>query len=340
MRNLFKNSNKTFLASIPSLGDVFEIDELEPHIRFAESRYAKKLISAAQYDTLITKLYNNTLNEPEQELVERLRQPIARLAVLYHIPEANLSMTGNGILVKKTETAVPASQFRIEELMRSHRLQAYQLFDDVVEWLEDNTATFVDYASSTERSTRTNGILITPAQFQKAYGFQVSSVVFYIIQDWIRRTELNVLRKAVGDAFYADLIAESQKEAAGDAIDTNYTTVLRLSQESMAHWAMINAIPELSINIDHDGISILDNTYNNHTKNNRRQVGNEVITERSHHAELEANDRLSDLLATLNAEASDAKFANFFNSDHYEDPSMDSEDWRDSDDLDGAYIGL
>lgn len=341
MRNLFHDSNDQFLNAIPGLSDLFEISEMGNHIRNAENMYVQPLIGTAQYEDLIEKIYNSSLSEIEQELVTRLQAPVAHLAVLMRIPEANVSFTGNGILVKKTDDAVPASQFRIEELMKSHRKQGYQLFDEAIQFLEDNTAVFTLYAAAPQRTKRTKGIIISPAQFEEAYGFRIPHVVFYQLQRWIRRTEQNVLVQHIGQAFYTDLIAQSRLQAVGGEIDEDYETVLRLAQEAIANMAMVDAIPQLMVKIDEDGISILDNTYNSHSKSSRRTAPDTSVSDLINHAKLEGEARMADLIATLNTEASADKFTSFFESSFYEVPSDDDDDddWRDDID-DGVYCGL
>lgn len=334
MKNLFKNSNEIFRKSIGSVSDVFQIQKMEASIASVE-RKLRDIISAEEYNKLIVSIYGAGPSREQLELITILRAAVGRLALVEFIPESNVSIGSGGLLVQRTKNASPASQYRTEKLLRTHRNKAHDLLDDAIEYLEKNTALFINYAESDERQKRRNGVIITPAQFRDVFGHRISHLVFATILPTIRMHEKNWLAQNVSRAFYEQLIIQSQRQTEGNDLADNYPEILRMAQEAVAHHAMSEAIPNLHVRIDEDGVTLSDNTYNSHVGRSRRSVQPDALSYLVRNASENAEARMAALVGELNDKASETLYPEYFHSDCYFDPE---EDWRD--DIPGGYFGL
>jgi len=338
MKNIFKNNTDIFRESVKSVTEAFDLKKVEDDVYFVELRFLIKIIGLSAYETLITHLYSNNLNEHEEKLLSYLRPAIGRLVIVARIPEASVSFGPGGILVTKTENSVPASEYKIKSLIRSQRSKAYEMLDQALLYLEANTAVFTQYAESAERTERLNSIVITAEQFRKAFGQPVPHVLLFMIQVFIGKMEREILVNTIGAAFYADLKELAQAQASGEALSAIDARVMELAQTAVTNLGMESAIPALAIQVDEDGITMMDNTRNHSAANNRLAATDTSVSALQRACQINGSANLKSLADYLNKHASASVFANYYNSDHYTDPNEVIPDWRE--DIDGGYFGL
>lgn len=316
----------------------FAFWELESDLSLVEEKYfIEDLIGAETFASVLEEIGAEEFSAPEwAELAERLRAPAAKLTALYHLPEANVKYTGSGLLVSRNEKAAPASDFRKKDLELSLKSKSQDLLDHLLRFLERNTAIFTDWAASANRLER-SVILPDAATFSKSFSISDNHWVYRKLQSLILEVEDQHLVELLGEEYLAELRTELRDGSPSE--DT--AKVLRFIQPFVANTTMAIAFPRLRINISPRGLIFFNNERSSYDDSYLAAPDTAVqqVIDKAHSI---AAGFASDITDLLNTNASDTRYTTYRNSDKYQDPDIDVNDFgNDPDDEEriGFYTG-
>lgn len=326
IKNLFHNSDDHLKAAVRSLSVNFEMRQLEPDVAHVEKAFIQPIISKAQYNVLITKLYGNDLSDEQTELVNYCRRATGYMALLQYLPVHNVQINASGLQVAKNEKVLPASEYRTEELKRAIRAKGHAALDDLADYIESNTAFFPEYLASAERTERLNGIVIDTLQFHRAFGQSVPQFLFLMIQKFVRDAEIDYLVPSIGQAMYDSLKPYAEDQSIGETVHADYVLPLRYAQYAVCNRAMANAIPQLNLNITEDGLVQVETTRTRHVPKGQIAATDLARQQLLEKCEQLAAANLKLLVKLLNEQASDTKYTEYFSSELYTDPEAEKPD--------------
>jgi hypothetical protein len=323
----------------PFDGD-FEFWELESDLNLIEEKFFRQdVLGDATFDALLGYIADDDypVGGHWEELRDRCRDVAARLTALYHLPESNVKYTSAGMLVTRSEGAVPASDNRTKDLKLNIVHKSQEILDLLVRFLNRNTAVFADWALSDNRKEYARLIIPDALTFSKIYPIEDNHWIFRKLRPFMAEVEDTYVTESLS----ADYLDEIRREIEEDTISTDNLPVVKLLQKMVAYFTMAEAIPRLGIDISPRGIIMFSNERGNYDESflpaeqNRTQL---LIDQ----ATAQAKSQRFRLQSLLDDNASSTKYSTYFNSDVYTNPEEGEFDYGndpDDEERNGYYAG-
>ena len=311
---------------------------IKPTLDQVERKYILTEIDSTTWESLMTQMGETDTptytNEIWRGLAERLQLAAANLAALYYLDKGNVTYSGAGLLVPKTSSAVPASEFRTQQLRKSLFRDVQDALDQVIEYLEGNTAIFTNWASSEMRSDLNGQIIRTAKEFNDAYSISESRYIFRKLlpsQKYVIDTQVKaVLGKEFLEAYITDLTS---------GLNDDHLEINKQLHRAIAYLTIGHAVPRLQQQFGPEGIALFDSEFQQSFS--RRQDGDlQRIRFMSDDAISKGESDLADLKHFLDKNASSIKYPEYFNSEKYDDPEIDLTDANDYEDNERTHHTL
>lgn len=318
----------------------FKFPYLESDLALVEEKFFRQdVLGDETFDLLLG--YIGDDNYPPggqwEKLRDKCRDIAARLTGLYRLPESNVKYTASGLLVSRTENAVPASDNRTKDLKLSIVHKSQLLLDLLVRYLNRNTSVFVDWAVSENRKEYAGLIIPDAIAFSQNYSIEDNSWIFRKVKPTMVEVEDTYVLESLGPDYLAELRAEIET----DSLSPENALVRNLLQKMVANFTMVHAFPRLGIDISPRGIILFSNERGQYDESFLPADKNRVdqIIEK---AKAEAAGQRWRLQRLLDDNASATKYATYFASDVYTNPEEGDFDFgNDPDDHErnGFYTG-
>ena len=294
---------------------------MEGSVEVAERDFLKPLLGAAEYDTLVTASASLPYSGNALALYNELKAPLAQMAAYFATYDLDVNITSRGFVVRKTEEEAPASQTRVENFRQSQLRKAMSGFDALLEWLEDNKATYTDWSAGEGYTELKQGFVNTTAEFQDKVDIGNSRYLFMRLRPYRRRVEDKELKTTLGTALYNEIKAE----IVADSISSDNQTLLPMIHDAVANRAMARGIVMLNLQPTEIGY-LMQGIQHSQTMKMPKQGKNEHIDSLVKQMNADADQAFQDLVKYLNANATSSTYANFFTSDQYVAPDDDEDD--------------
>ena len=332
-KHLFKTTEQ--IQTFYPFGKI-KFHELEPDLDLVEKKYLRNdILDDTTFESLMDKADAGTTAGAEwDELIRLCRNPIAKLTALYHLDEANVDYSSVGLLVARTDKSVPASDNRTKSLRLSLMHKTQDMFGLLVQYLEGNTAVFTDWATSTERKKT----LVKDARtFSRYYPIDENRWIFRKIEPFINEVETTYLEELIG----SDYVDELRDELYTDSLTEDNELLLEKLMPVICNYAMLLAIPRLSIDMSPRGIILFSNERGGYDEAFTPAPDNRVQL-LMNKADTTANNYACKVTDFLNENASETKYRTYFSGPAYQDPNIDINDFGndpDDEDRNGYYAG-
>jgi hypothetical protein len=318
----------------------FKFYELESDLSLVEEKFFRQdLLGDATFDALLGYIGdgNYPAGEHWEELRDRCRDIASRLTALYHLPESNVKYTNAGLLVTRSEGAVPASDNRTKDLKLSIVHKCQELMDMLVRFLNRNTAVFADWALSDNRKEYARLIIPDATTFSDIYPIGDNYWIFRKLRPFMVEVEDTYVTESLG----AEYLEEIRSELENDNISADNLPVVKLLRKMLAYFTMAEAIPRLGIDISPRGIIMFSNERGSYDESfipaEESRIKNLVDK-----ALAQAKSQRFRLQSLLDDNASESKYTIYFNSDIYTDPEEGDFDYGndpDDEERNGYYAG-
>lgn len=127
--------------------------------------------------------------DTERKLLRQLQVATLNLAFYYDFQELNLRITDQGFQRQTTENFTSAFKYQEDALIRNFRNKGLNALDNVLDILEQNTATFPEYLQSPAYLDTRKRIVRTAAEASEIYYINNSQIVFKRMQPILRELE-------------------------------------------------------------------------------------------------------------------------------------------------------
>ena len=283
-------------------------------LRVAERQFLKPLLGAAEYANQVTAA--GSAAGADLALYNELKYALAHIAVFLAVPDLDVDITTHGIVVSKTETSAPASQKRVENLRLSQLSKAMSGFDELLEWLETNKATYTDWASGSGYTEFKQGFVNTTAQFQAFVDINSSRYLFMRLRPFRTKIERTELKRVLGELLYAEI----QAEIVNGTVGADNTALLPLIREAVSTRSMTQAIVGLNMQVSEQGY-LVSGIQESSTMNMKKHGPPDQLDGMVKQWNQDAEHAFGELREYLNANASATKYAVYFSSALYVDPN-------------------
>jgi hypothetical protein len=231
----------------------FKIEDLLPKLKEVEQEFlAEQILGQDLYDALVGQYEDSpgvAMDDIFTELLEKCRPAVANLAFHRGSAILNLKISAAGFVVEKTDTLAPASEFRTKELVRSFLVSGYRGLDVLINWLLENAGELDEWTDSAPYQAITSGILRHTSHFDQFVHIGNSG--------WLFRKMLPTIRRIEEEAITTHLCSTTLKteilQAITDGTDA-HASLVKLCRQATSHLAMADAIVELSLAVDDQGV--------------------------------------------------------------------------------------
>lgn len=147
----------------------------------------------------------------DKVLLEKVRFALVRLAIWkgYDIISANISDVGVSAEVDKENRLY---RYQEENIKKSLKNEGFDYLDNVLEYLEENSGVFPEFASSGYMLDSKQTLIRNTRLFHDCYNIGGSRLVFLKMRQYIRDVELIELQHRVGVSFYQELLTADETE--------------------------------------------------------------------------------------------------------------------------------
>ncbi len=210
-------------------------ETVAPHLALCEDSFILPLLGADLFARMTDYLAGDPLLETEcadSALINKVRFALIRLALWkgYDVIAANISDTGVSAEVDKENRLY---RYQEENLKRSLKEEGFDALDAILEYIDDNAATFTEYTSPDD-------ILLVndTATFNAVYNIGGSRLTYLKMRQYVRDVELIQLQHRIGADFYQDLLA-------CDESVSRYAKILPYIRDYVVYMAVAEGIGEL-----------------------------------------------------------------------------------------------
>lgn len=294
------------------------LDRLAPTMRQVQERYILDILGTDEYENLQTEYEADTLDAVEEALLDRVRMALAPLTLLYFASQNDVGFSNMGFTVKSTDNTAPASQWRVENYKSEMARNGYNHLQDLLTFLWANTGDYPDWAGSTNYTKWRNCLINTASDFDEHYAIGGYFQLFLQLKPTIRNVQRLYIKPLLGD-----LYDEIQDEVTTDTLTAENQALLdEYIRPAVALLTIYEGHPTLAIDITSAGTT---NRSRGDTKN--MAVIQPAAMERLNMNMMQAKDLgktyLNRLRNELNSNASESKYATYFDSDTYVAPSTE-----------------
>jgi len=293
-----------------------DLSQIEVFLEEVEQEYIVELLGETFYDLLEEKkIYEGD----EEKLVRQIAKPVVTLAFLKAIPQLNVGISAQGLVVTNSDGVAPASEVRTVDLKRSFLDLGHRRIDGLIRYLEKNKAKY-DELELPIFGDKTSHFLKNADEFDEVIRIEKNRYVFLKMLPLIRDNERKVIKKVFGETLY-DLIITSFKDAAGLAV--TYKPLVPFVRDFLAFQTYADSLIDLGLLVDDRGVTVFNSNYAE-TVNVRKPADKNDVSEIKRRNEEKAKDALNELIDYLNTNV-DA-FVDFKESSFYKKVTAGDED--------------
>lgn len=232
---------------------------LSPYIEQAETTYIIPLISQELYDEL-DEAYNgeDDLSEEQEKLLKKIQRPLAYYSLAEAAPFLNLSISDLGLQQEqdKDGMSTPVAQWRYENYIKSLWDNADRFADKLLEFLEKNKDDYEEWAESDAYTITKELFINSAAELSKFININNSRRAYLAIRPFIAIAEQKYFIASISQ----ELFDEIKEEIKSDDLSDENKTLLEKIKTPLAHFALFEAIPQISISIESKGFKINSST--------------------------------------------------------------------------------
>lgn len=289
---------------------------LSASVNQAERDYLKPILGTTEYNNLLAASASLPYTGADLALYNELKEPLAQIAAYLAVPDLDLNWSTHGFTVHKDENSAPASQTRVDALRTSQLRKGMAGFDALLEWLEANKATYTDWAAGEGYTELKQGFVNTTAEFNAVVDINNSRYLFQRLRPHRRKVEQYELKSYLG----TDLYDEIKAEILAGSVGADNTALLPFIHEAVSNRAIAKGILALNLQINEHGY-LVSGLQESHTMSMAKKAKDEHIDTLVKQYNAEADAFFEKLRSYLNANATASKYAVYFNSNLYVDPT-------------------
>lgn len=185
--------------------------DLDPILGIEEEMTIKKYLGQAQFDALADDYDNPPLSTEGAALLEKVRQPLALIALSENQFTRNIQESSSGSHKSEGKDRKPASSLSVARRKSELLKNGYKAIDILIDFLNTNKADYPDWANS-DAYIEIKGLFIyTTKQLTDNLPIPQSHALFLQYKPLIKERE-RVVKGRIGKEFYEELKTQNQDD--------------------------------------------------------------------------------------------------------------------------------
>lgn len=311
--------NKDEIKKYAGITDSTNVGSMMPDIVDVEENKILPILGATLYNSLSAAYVANsiTANSLEDKLLKKIQKALVNIALEQYSSLAQLDFSDSGIRQIEDQTFKSPKQWQIDDLRDYFFMKGYRAIDELLEFLEENKATFTTWVSDSKAYTINKKFIVSDTKsFQQFYDIKDSRLTFIALQPTMRIIEMMNIMPNISPALFTRI----KNQIASNAITSDIQNILELLQLAITQFTIERAIDTKIIDLSKDGV--YSRNYRANTDNAREKMKADIsdreLAKKSclQTAEL----AMENLRKFLNANASISLYPEYFASSLYVAP--------------------
>lgn len=296
-----------------------QYDSLKPDIDDVEAALIVPILGDALYTSLHASYMANTIisGSLNEKLLFKIQKALVNIALEQYSSLAQLDFSDSGIRQIEDATFKSPKQWQIDDLREYFYMKGYRAVDELLEFLEDNKATFTTWASDSKAYTINKKFIVSDTKtFQTYYDIKNSRTTFMALQPTMKIIEMMHIMPNISPALFTRI----KVQIATNTFTTDITNIMELLQLAITQYTIASAIDNRIIEISKEGVYSRSLRA---TWDSAREKGKADIADRktAQTACLQiANATMENLRTFLNGAASVSVYPEYFASSLYVAP--------------------
>lgn len=259
-----------------------DVDALLPTLAEVEQEIlVEQVLGEQQYSELHTAYQADSMTAEQEALLAKCRPAVARLALHRYTPEANVGFSSGGLTVVSSPNAgiSVASEWRTRDVERRLLHSGYRALDVLLNWLTAHVSDFPSWAADPLYTRLNTGLVRRTMTFDDVVRIGNSGWMFSRLLPTIRRVEETVVKEQLCSAAIYTRLATT--DVTGDDL-----LLLRCCQKAIPHLVIADAIVELALQKDEQGVYVLKGLAGQVSRNVEPASGTDKDALIEHHRKL------------------------------------------------------
>lgn len=242
----------------------FDIELILPDIERAEQRWIIPVLGQAFYDEIFSAYDGDTLTTLQEDVLNKIRKPLAQFACVLYAPKGNVSFGSQGIQQVHSENgSKPAFQWSVDQMLMSYLEGGYEGLDILAAFLEANKDDLTTWATSAEYEKSKELFLNTSLEFDAHFSINRSRKTFEALRHILKRHNDITVKNLLG----SDLYDELKEQVIDDDVTADNELLLNFIRPALVHLTVADAVTELAVKIDEFGITVVTSNTSSTTQN-------------------------------------------------------------------------
>ncbi|MCD4681123.1 MAG: hypothetical protein K8S00_12130 [Bacteroidales bacterium] len=220
-------------------------NNIEPYLVIGEREYIKPLLGTALFDLLDAYAADPTDDELWDELLSLARRALINLAFYRGYSMISIKISDAGVHRMETDHEKTLYKYQEQSIINTFKTDGFNGLDNVLEFCEDNIATFPDFESSESYTVFKSKFISKTSVFSEIFSINKSRLVFLRLQPYTTLVEDFEILPTIGRVLFDKLKAEIVKETP----DEKLMKVVEFIQKAIAFLSVSKAIAEIGVNI-------------------------------------------------------------------------------------------
>lgn len=230
-----------------------QFNSLKPDIEDVESLHIVPILGNTLYASLHASYIGNTIvsDSIQEKLLFKIQKALVNIALEQYSSLAQLDFSDSGIRQIEDATFKSPKQWQIDDLREYFFMKGYRAKDELLEFLEDNKATFTTWASDSKAYTINKQFIVSDTKtFQTFYDIKNSRTTFIALQPTMKIVEMMHIMPNISPALYTRI----KTQIAANNLTQDIKNILEMLQLAITQFTVASAIDSKIIEISKDGV--------------------------------------------------------------------------------------
>ncbi|MFC6999590.1 DUF6712 family protein [Rufibacter roseus] len=313
MKALFKTIEE-FEACVP-VATGFSLEPLMGDVLLVEDSEIRKFLGEPFHSELLEKYEAGTLEQVVSGLVGHLQLAVANLAMESYLAVNQVSISDAGVLINSDSTTKTAFPWQIEQLKESFTAKGFAALEKVLKYLVKHSGDqlLAKWSESKFLDAFKDLYILSASEFSQEFPIEESWLTLYHLLPYMRNAQRMVIDRQLGHDLAEELHTQIKS---GELSLENGKLVQLYLRPAQANLAAAMAMVSLDFNLTAEGLKIC-------RKRKPAETDDQNLLSRSAKAKREGKFYLEEMRKYLDREASETKYAAYFNSSQYTPPPAD-----------------
>jgi hypothetical protein len=305
-------NNIDVLKRYVSLEKATDFDTIKPHLNNATEKYIVPMLGKEQVASLEAfVLAGDFGTTPTDLLLEKVRYALGPLTVYLGFPHLVNRVSDKGVNRSDSSDYTPSEKWAIDDQRNELLFSGMNALDAMVSYINDNIDEFSDYEDSDAYKKYNTHLVNSALIFNEYVEIRSSYWLYSRMLSEMSNVERHYIISSIGKDFYNELITASKDDATADEVKDVIKDLQRCISQFTYARALVSPVMRHEILVvsvsRYDEIKYPKSFY-------------EAFEKEADEYMRMAQTNLTNLVAHLNANASDSLFETYFGSSLYVAP--------------------